>query len=208
LRPFEVALWILGFAAVGYLGYVTLDRASYEEVQTRKLNDLSRASANAVPAVGATAAASRKPLTKGELIGRLEIPGAGVSAIVAAGTDELTLRRGIGHIDGTALPGEGGNVGLAGHRDTVFRGLRKLRPADRIFLVTSSGRFEYSVESLRTVAPEQNEVLEATSQPTLTLVTCFPFDYVGPAPLRYIIRAREIGRPGAPAPPEDTAARP
>jgi sortase A len=118
----------------------------------------------------------------------------GISAIVAAGTDPLTLRRGIGHIEGTALPGEPGNIGLAGHRDTVFRGLRKLRPADRIVLVTADESFEYAVESMQTVAPERIDVLDSTSHSTITLVTCYPFDFIGPAPLRFIVRAREVSR--------------
>src|SRR4029453_9229449 len=121
---------------------------------------------------------------------RLEIPVAGISAIVAAGTDARTLRRGVGHIDGTALPGEPGNVALAGHRDTVFRGLRKLRPEDRIRLITATGSFEYAVASLQAVAPERGALLAASSYPTLTLVTCYPFYFVGPAPLRFIVRAR------------------
>ena len=174
--------------------------------------ELAQATSAAAPALGSTAstpASRRPPPANGEPIGRLEIPGVGISAIVAAGTDNLTLRRGVGHIDGTALPGDpSGNIGLAGHRDTIFRGIRKLRPADRILLVTAAGTFEYAVDSLRTVAPDQNEVLAPSSQPMLTLVTCVPFDFVGPAPLRYLVRAREIGRPGAPAPLEDAAARP
>ncbi|MCM2269177.1 MAG: class D sortase, partial [Thermoanaerobaculia bacterium] len=131
---------------------------------------------------------------RGEPIARLEIPGAGVSAVVAAGTDARTLRRGVGHIDGTALPGELGNIGLAGHRDTVFRGLRKLRPGDRIRLVTAGEAIEYTVESLLTVTPDRSDVLDPSPLPTLTLVTCYPFDFVGPAPMRYIVRAREVGR--------------
>jgi sortase A len=207
----ERALWALALLAIGFLGYVELDRMLSEARQTRRLNELAPATSIAAPASGLTSsapAAMRPAPANGEPIGRLEIPGVGISAIVAAGTDDLTLRRGVGHIDGTALPGEPGNVGLAGHRDTIFRGLRKLRPADRIFLVTAGGTFEYSVESLRTVAPERNDVLDSSSQPMLTLVTCFPFDFVGPAPLRYIVRAREIGRPGVPAPLEDAVARP
>jgi sortase A len=128
----------------------------------------------------------------GALIGRLEIPGVGVESLVAAGTEALTLRRGVGHVNGTALPGEPGNVGLAGHRDTVFRGLRNLQTSDRIFLRTAEGSFEYSIESFRTVTPDQVEVLDASPYPTLTLITCFPFDFVGPAPMRYIVRARQV----------------
>jgi len=201
LRWLERGLWGVALVAAGYLIYVALDRAISEAHQTRKLHELSRAISASTPAlasrltaVAPPAAATRQPPENGEPIGRLEIPSADISAIVAAGTDALTLRRGVGHIDGTALPGEPGNVGLAGHRDTVFRGLRKLRPADRISLITASGSFEYAVESLLTVAPERSDVLDPSSHPTLTLVTCYPFDFIGPAPLRFIVRAREVSR--------------
>ena len=210
-RLLERSLWSVALVAIGFVGYVELDRTLSETRQSRRLVELAQATSAAAPALGSNSgrpASRRPPPANGEPIGRLEIPGVGISAIVAAGTDNLTLRRGVGHIDGTALPGDPGNIGLAGHRDTIFRGIRKLRPADRILLVTAAGTFEYAVDSLRTVAPDQNDVLAPSSQPMLTLVTCFPFDFVGPAPLRYIVRAREIGRPGAPAHLEDAAARP
>jgi sortase A len=189
----------VALVVAGYLAYVALDRWTYDRQQTGRLLELAQSAAAPADAASlateAPAAESRpRPLQNGALIGRLEIPGAGISAIVAAGTEELTLRRGVGHIDGTALPGESGNVGLAGHRDTVFRGLRGMRPADRIRLVTTDGSFEYAVESLQTVAPDRGDVLEPSTYPTLTLVTCYPFDFIGPAPLRFIVRAREVSR--------------
>jgi sortase A len=187
--------------AACYLGYVALDRMVSDDRQTSQLRELLAATPTVAPPLTAAAAppVARPPLENGEAFGRLEIPAAGISAIVAAGTDARTLRRGVGHIDDTALPGEPGNVGLAGHRDTVFRGLRKLRPGDRIRLVTAEGYFEYAVESLRTVAPDRRDVLAPSAQPTLTLVTCYPFYYVGPAPLRFVVRARQIGGSGAAA---------
>lgn len=190
----------MAISAAALLAYVSLDRVVHEQQQATRLRALERESSVSIPAVSAgqgsataRSIATRPPLANGDPIGRLEIPGAGISAIVAAGTDTRTLRRGVGHIDGTALPGEPGNIGLAGHRDTVFRGLRKLRTSDSIFLVTPGGSFEYAVESLRTVAPDRNDVLDPSPRPTLTLVTCFPFDFVGPAPLRFIVTAREVG---------------
>jgi sortase A len=201
-RLIEGGLWGVALVAAGYLIYVTLDRVVHQTQQASRLRELSQATSSPaleprLTAVALPPAATRQPPENGEPIGRLEIPGVGISAIVAAGTDALTLRRGVGHIDGTALPGETGNVGLAGHRDTVFRGLRKLHPADRIFLVTAGGSFEYAVESLQTVAPERSDVLDPSAHPTLTLVTCYPFDFIGPAPLRFIVRARQVSRSGA-----------
>jgi sortase A len=195
----EHGLWAVAILAAAVLGYVYLDQVVHEQRQASRLRELAREAAAPIQFVAARQrdgvvrrVSTRPPPANGEPIGRLEIPGAGISVIVAAGTDALTLRRGAGHIDGTALPGDPGNVGLAGHRDTVFRGLRKLRAADRIFLVTADGSYEYEVESLQTVTPERGDVLDSSSHPTLTLVTCFPFDFVGPAPLRFIVRAREV----------------
>lgn len=182
-----------------------VDRAIFDRRQPQTASALASpvsAAGSAIPEpVAAPPLVARQSLAPGEPFGRLEIPGVGISAVVAGGTDKLTLRRGVGHIDGTALPGEPGNIGLAGHRDTVFRGLRKLRSADRISLTTTDGSFEYVVEELSIVQPERSDVLDPRARPTLTLVTCFPFDYVGPAPLRFIVRARQVSR----APAESAA---
>lgn len=206
LRPLEWVLWGLGLAAAVYLGYVAMDALLYNARETVEMREISRTSSESSlalaalrPALSSAPVTPRRRPEPGELIGRLEIPGVGISAFVAAGTEALTLRRGVGHIDGTALPGEPGNVGLAGHRDTVFRALRKLRTSDRILLRTADGSFEYSVESLQMVTPAQVEVLDPSPHPTLTLVTCYPFDFIGPAPLRFIVRARQVAHT-APAP--------
>ncbi len=123
------------------------------------------------------------------VIGRISIPRLHISAIVDEGVDNTTLSRAVGHIPGTALPGETGNVGIAGHRDTFFRALKDLQPNDRIDFTTRSGQFHYTVESLRVVEPDNVGVLKPTGGSSLTLVTCFPFQYVGNAPRRFIVHA-------------------
>jgi sortase A len=128
----------------------------------------------------------------GSLIGRIDIPRLKVRAMVQEGVDDTTLRRAVGHVPGTALPGEDGNVGLAGHRDTFFRGLRNVRKNDRIVLETEKGDYEYIVDWTKIVTPRQVEVLAPSEQPALTLVTCYPFYYVGHAPKRFIVRARQV----------------
>jgi sortase A len=128
------------------------------------------------------------------LVGRIEIPRLGVSAVVVEGVDKTTLRRAVGHIPGTALPGEPGNAGLAGHRDTFFRPLKDLRIKDQIRFSTLKGNFDYEVESLRVVAPDNVGVLASSGENVLTLVTCYPFYYVGPAPKRWIVRAKQVVR--------------
>lgn len=119
----------------------------------------------------------------------LRIPKIGLEVPVLPGIDELTLNRAVGAIPGTALPGDPGNVGIAGHRDGYFRGLKDLATGDRLELETLAGRVEYSVTSIRIVEATAVEVLAPTPQPVLTLVTCYPFYFVGNAPQRFIVRA-------------------
>jgi sortase A len=133
------------------------------------------------------------PPESGELVGRLAIPRLGISAIVLEGVDKKTLRRGAGHIPATALPEqEEGNVGIAAHRDSHFRALKDIREDDTIELTTLDGTFRYQVEWTKIVKPADVSVLEPTDEPALTLVTCYPFYYVGSAPERFIVRARRI----------------
>lgn len=123
------------------------------------------------------------------LIGRLEIPRLRVSAIVREGVDERTLRRAVGHVSETARPGAAGNVAFAAHRDTFFRPLKQIRVGDRIRVSTPDRDFDYVVSGTRVVAPDDVSVLAPTTESTLTLITCFPFDMTGPAPDRFIVRA-------------------
>ena len=119
----------------------------------------------------------------------LRIPKIGLEVPVLNGTDELTLNRGVGYIDGTALPGEDGNSGIAGHRDGFFRGLKDVGPADVIEIETLDGKEIYRVEQIWIVEPDEVSVLDPTPRRSLTLVTCYPFYFVGSAPQRYIVRA-------------------
>ncbi len=133
----------------------------------------------------------RPPLPE-MLLGRLRIPRLHLAAMVREGADSGTLRRAIGHIPGTALPGRAGNVGLAGHRDTFFRALRNIEKDDTIDFETDSGTFRYAVQSTQIVSPRDVSVLRAAGGRTLTLVTCYPFYYVGSAPKRFIVRAVQV----------------
>ncbi len=122
----------------------------------------------------------------------MEIPRLGLSTVIFEGTGEDVLLRGAGHLRGSALPGETGNVVVAGHRDTFFRPLRNLREGDSIDLDLGSGLRHYVVAETEIVNPEDTEVLQATPRPMLTLVTCYPFYFVGNAPQRFIARCREV----------------
>lgn len=127
------------------------------------------------------------------VIGRLEIPRLKISVMVRQGADESTLSRAVGHIPGTALPGYIGNVGLAGHRDTFFRPLRFIHRNDIIEMQTTVGTYRYLVTSTQIVTPRDISVLKASGGRTLTLVTCYPFYYVGSAPKRFIVHAIQAG---------------
>lgn len=129
------------------------------------------------------------PQPQGASIRKIEIPSIGLAAMVLEGEDEETLRLAVGHISGTAVPGPSGNVGLAGHRDTFFRPLQRVHIGDMIWVSTDAGAFQYRVTSTLVVHPEDVQVLDDTQRPTLTLVTCYPFHYIGAAPKRFIVHA-------------------
>jgi len=130
------------------------------------------------------------PPRSGEPIGRIEIPRLHLSVMVLEGAAPKILRVAAGHVNGTALPGTTGNIGIAAHRDTFFRPLRDVRRNDQVLMTTSYGTFRYIVDSIEIVDPTDVQVLRQTPDPQLTLVTCYPFTYVGSAPKRFIVHAR------------------
>jgi len=135
------------------------------------------------------------------LLGTIEIPRVGVSAPILEGVDDVTIRRGVGHFPETPLPTRRGNVALAAHRTTHFRGLRDVRPGDEVALRTVGGDRTYVVERTWVVDPHEVWVIEPTVDDVLTLVTCFPFDHPGTAPQRFVVRARARGAPPGTAEP-------
>jgi sortase A len=179
-------LFILGgLAALAWCGTVLMQAHQYQQQANSYLKQAMRA-----PRTGTIRSTVR--VAEGAPIGRLDIPRIGVSVVVLEGTDARTLRLGAGHIPGTALPGQSGNVAIAGHRDTYFRGLRKISQRDEVMLTTLDGAYAYSVDSAKIVDPDDVGVLKDTGQPTLTLVTCYPFIYVGSAPKRFVVQARRL----------------
>ena len=122
-------------------------------------------------------------------LGVLKISSIGIEVPVLEGIDDLTLNRAVGHIDGTPAPGEAGNIGIAGHRDGFFRGLKDVQPGDYLDLYTEKGNRRYVVDEIRIVPPEDVSVLAPRPKSSITLVTCYPFYFVGSAPLRYIVHA-------------------
>jgi sortase A len=132
---------------------------------------------------------ARNTIQEGDVLGRIEIPKIALSVVILQGTTAQTLRLGVGHIEGTALPGESGNIGIAGHRDTFFRSLKDIHRDDMILLQTASGVFSYKVDWIQITAPGDGGIVASTTKSALTLVTCYPFHYVGAAPERFVVHA-------------------
>lgn len=215
LRYLERILFVIAIVALSWYAGVQIFSRVDQAWQSRKLDRLqAQRTPAAEPKPTGTAGRAEvtpppappprrsRPPSKAP-IGRVEIPRLGVSAIVREGVDDGTLRRAVGHVPETALPGDTGNVALAAHRDTFFRPLRNIRNGDRIHITTPDGRHEYTVDETRIVDPTDVWVLDPTPQPTLTLVTCYPFDYVGSAPRRFIVRATSIAEANATATRDD-----
>ena len=125
----------------------------------------------------------------GSWVARLEVPSVNLSTTVLEGTDDGTLRRGSGHIEDTPFPGQAGNVGIAGHRDTVFRPLKRIHIGDALNLTTVDRVYRYRISKTFIVGPDDVYVLDPTDHSTLTLVTCYPFEFIGHAPRRFIVQA-------------------
>jgi len=197
----ERLLLTAGVILIGGWATVVLQARVFGARQERRLERMiaSTAALAAPPAApGAPGAPRRKPEAPSsrtprapeDLVGRIEIPRLSLRAIVAEGVSSRTLRLAVGHLPGSALPGDDGNVVLAAHRDTFFRPLRDVRPGDSVVITTPEGRFEYTVESAQVVDPTRTDLLETGDAPALTLVTCYPFVMVGNAPDRFVVRAR------------------
>jgi sortase A len=203
---------VLCFGALRIEGWLT-SRAALQRFAASKLPPESSLVADGMPVAAGEPSESSQPLelpevdfhlwdvtrTKayqqstpgdsGALLGVLHIAKIGLDAPLFEGTDALVLNHGVGRIAGTSRPGETGNIGIAGHRDGFFRGLKDVSAGDAIELRTQKGTATYIVNEVRIVSPEHVEVLEPTSAPALTLVTCYPFYFLGSAPQRYIVTA-------------------
>jgi sortase A len=191
LRWSRNAFLVAGVLILGYCGYVLLDAKVYQASETRDFQQEMKDFDPASTSKGRVQKLSLPPLA-GKALGEIELTRIGVTAMILEGTDDRTLRRAVGHIPGTPLPGQPGNVALAGHRDTFFRALHNVRQDDEITVMTLEGSYRYRVDSIAVVGPEDTQVLDNSGGDILTLVTCYPFYFVGPAPRRFIVRAQRI----------------
>jgi sortase A len=176
-------LLILGASLTAYCGYVLIDTWNFRRTERRQFEDLL------VDRISPAASRNQPLPPAGGLIGKIEIPRLGLSAIVMEGTGTSTLRHAACHIPGTALPGQLGTVGISGHRDTFFRPLRNIRRNDIITLTTLSREYRYRVASTMVVGPTDVAVLDPGKSETVTRVTCYPFYFIGAAPNHFIVRA-------------------
>jgi sortase A len=173
------------------------------------------------PLLGATDNSTSQPATNpvqtvapeiphGAILGRVSVPRLGISAMVRQGVDAETLSKAVGHVPSTALPGERGNFSIAAHRDTLFRALRGVRIGDRVDFQSTTGTFAYRVIATQIVRPSDVSVLRSDGGPAflgqvserpaklLTMITCYPFNYIGSAPERFIVQAKEIDNSSPP----------
>ena len=182
---------VAGVIILGYCAFTLLDAKLYQAHQARRFQRQLSSVQPATPGdSGLHPLLIAPPL--GGALGSIEINRIGLTAMIVEGIDGRTLRRAVGHIPGTPLPGQQGNVAIAGHRDSFFRPLRNIRHDDEITLTTLAGSYRYSVDSTQVVEPEDTQVLDDSGGAILTLVTCYPFYFVGPAPKRFVVRAHKI----------------
>ena len=195
-------LIVAGLALIAWPAYVTTDSAIAQWSGRRELAravqaDHALQSKAPVPeeqdetiVVWKSGTAPKPAVAQGTVLGQFDVPRLGLSYVLLEGTDSRTLDRSLGHVEGTGMPGSAGNISIAGHRDRHFRKLEWIQRDDQIVLTSRGGaEYVYRVEWSRVFKPGDIQVLDASHGPAITLITCFPFEYVGSAPLRLIVRA-------------------
>ena len=188
---FGCVLMFQGALALAWYAYLQLDMFLVQRAASRLIDERSRHNSESSGDRSLPHALVIVPPRPGEPVGRIEIPRLHMSVMILEGTAPRVLRMAAGHIGGTALPGRAGNIGIAAHRDALFRPLKDIRHQDKIVLTTSYGTFRYVVVEVEIVDPTDVQVLHSTADPELTLITCYPFTYLGAAPKRFVVHARQ-----------------
>ena len=187
------ALILAGLCLLAWGAWRALERRAAERQGRAALAAEAAALAAIEPAARPAPAPQRRP-APGSVLARIVAPAVGVDVVAREGVDARTLERGAGHFPSTAPPGGPGNSAFAAHRDVEFRGLRKIGPGHDVYVETPEATFVYRVVETRVVEPDEVGILADRGASELTLVTCHPFDWVGPAPRRYVVRAELEGR--------------
>jgi sortase A len=193
LKWLERLFVLVGGVALGWCSFILTEADVAQRLGRERLESIARESTTSSWAPAGTPSpvvpsVLSRPV-RGTPLAELTIPRIALSAVVLQGSDDETLRLGLGHIENTPLPGESGNVAIAGHRDSFFRPLRDVHVGDDILLDIPEGRVRYRVSSLRIVSPSEISVIGPTNGAMLTLVTCYPFWFIGQAPDRFVVRA-------------------
>ena len=194
LKSFEVCLWVLAVVAIGYCSVAYAGAAIHQHREKAMLNAV-RGAAEPQPTANADASlvssnGSASSLGDYGVLGAVEVPRLGISAVVEEGVDDSTLWEAVGHIPGTALPGQKGNAALAAHRDTYFSDLGEVEAGDLVIFRSPTTNYRFRVESTKIVDGGATDALPDSAGPTLSLITCYPFHYLGSAPQRFIVTAR------------------
>jgi sortase A len=186
-RRLESSLWLvgLGLFAICIAAGVRMSSARAAGAKIVPVAKASTSGSTAEPGEAWDVTAGDAP----RVVGRVEIPEIGLVTPLLAGDDSTSLSEGAGHIPGTAYPGGLGTVGIAGHRDTHFRQLRKAAKGMDVRLIDRTGTYHYRVSSTEIVTPDKVSVLDIQSTPGLVLITCYPFSYIGKAPKRFVVHA-------------------
>jgi sortase A len=222
VRFVRTALFLLGLCGIAYYGYTLSDEYIYQayenwafdqKITGRQVTftDYVREqtpfgfltaglpSTPRLVTTGSTQPGNVQPATisrpiKGSVLGRVQITRLNLSAIVREGVDKETLSRAVGHLPYTALPGQIGNFAIAAHRDTLFRALKDIQEDDRITFQSRSGTYTYEVTSTKIVKPSDLSVVQPQgTTKLLTMITCYPFYYIGSAPKRFTVQAKLVG---------------
>ncbi len=185
----EWALLGFGLGCLATFAYSTVDAHRFQQTQAASFEQ----AVGAHPDSASTERPEEISIEPGDLVGMLEVPRLGLSTPVLSGDDETILARSVGHLPDTPLPWQDGNSAIAGHRDTLFRPLKDVAVGDEVIFRSLTDDLRYRVTETRVVEPDDLSVLDSTpDESSLTMITCFPFRYVGPAPQRFIVRAERL----------------
>jgi len=188
----ERSLLTIGVALGAWCAAVLVEARFHQSVPVSGQLTVTQTAVPVLPGEGGDRASRAPAPAAGSLVARLEAPSVRMATNILEGTDDGTLSRAAGHIEDTPMPGQPGNIGVAGHRDTVFRPLRHIKVGDRLQLTTAAGTYKYRISKTLIVGPDDVYVLDPTEHPTLTLVTCYPFEFIGHAPKRFIVQAELV----------------